>query len=165
MKPLVPPYGVNMGVPLNPRLGAGEHDVTTGLLEVGYGELGHQERGARVHPQRVVELIQVELLDRREFDQHARDVGQDIDAAESLHARVDAGLRVNLIGDIAQIDRRASAMLNDRVRHILHGIIRQPAEQHGCTLARELERGRLTDARARARDDGNLVLQTHGSFL
>jgi hypothetical protein len=98
-----------------------------------------------------------ELRQRAIGDVRARIVDQDVEPVERLHHRR-GDLRCGvLLAQIARRDQRLAARLRDPRGDRLERRATAPGQRDSASLARERERGRLTDAAARAGDPGDLA--------
>ena len=132
-------------------------------LHQGQHLVHRQERSAQVDVHHAV-VVRLGGVHQQLCDLHARDVDQDIDAAESLHGLGHGGLDRDFAGDVA----RAGDGLPAKEADLLGGLF-QPRlvyihQEELCALHRQAHRRAAADAGSRAGDQRDLVLALHGSI-
>ena len=95
---------------------------------------------------------------------HAGVVDDRVQPAELAHGLGHEADRLLLIGHVALDHERAAAGLADLVGQRVQAVLAPRGDRHRRPLRRELARGRLADAAARARDqrDGPMQSFAHG---
>lgn len=161
-KPLGAAIRREVGGAVEARFRSRIDNVATGLAQVRQRRPGHQERGAHIVAQCAVEVFDAVIVRPGIGDEDARIAHQNIDPVEAADRQIDQRLRLRVFRQVAGMDFRHAAIGDDMVRDILHGIVRQAAENKTGTLAGEFLRDRLANAGSRARDDRNLAVQHHG---
>ena len=111
-----------------------------------------------------VELVVGHLLQLRVLHD-ARVVDERVDAAPFRHDALDHPGDAFLVGDVDPEGERLAAAVGDFPGDVPGGLLVDVADGDLGAFLGELERGRVADAGAGARDDRDLVHQTHACRL
>src|SRR5262249_44071134 len=125
-----------------------------------YGRMREQEDGFDVHRHEAVEFSLLHLEHGPPHVAHAGVVDENVDSPKSVDGRLDAGLYVRALGDVAAHGDRLVA---DRGRGLPRRLGIDVDDRNTRALARKRLGDAFAEARCRAGDERNLVVKTHGT--